>query len=92
MMMSIGLVLLMALLLGIPNLYAQQQEQPQQQQTWQCPMMGQGGMQKGKGMNCPKMAGNCPRANQNCPMRGQQSTSPDSTKENPAGAKEATKK
>ena len=73
-MMSIGLVLLMALMLGgAPDLFAQQQDQSQQQQTMQCPMMGRGMQQGGKhgmgakGMNCPRMASNCPMAKQ-CPM------------------------
>lgn len=91
-MMSIGLVFLMSIMLGIPNLFAQQQAQPQPQQqtTVQCPMMAQGGMQQGGqgGANCPRMNGKCPMAAKPCcMMRGQQTSSADAGKDNSVVAK-----
>jgi len=56
--MLVGLAMVMALTLGLPSLYAQQQSAPPQAPDWYCPWMGsgQGGMMgQGMMMNCPMM-------------------------------------
>lgn len=54
--MLIGPVLMLALIMGMPTLYAQQQGTQPQGQGWYCPWMGQGGgMHHGRGMGCCMM-------------------------------------
>jgi len=61
----VGAVLMLALLIGMPGLYAQQQNTPPQGgQGWYCPWMGQGGPMHrgmgrgmGQGMRCRMMGG-----------------------------------
>lgn len=91
--MVLGLVLLAALLFAaIPESFAQQQSQPQQQQTVQCPRMGWGGgmnrMGNGpRGVNCPRMNNQCPMARQNCPLlQTQGANTPDSSQSSQGGA------
>lgn len=96
---SVGLVLVMALVLGVPALFAQQQapQGQQQQQMVQCPRMGQGGMRHGygrgqgmgaQGANCPRMK-DCPMANKpDCPMYGKSSPQPGSGQAAPEPSKQ----
>ncbi len=54
--MLIGSVLMLALIMSMPTLYAQQQGTQPQGQGWYCPWMGQGGgMRHGGGMGCCMM-------------------------------------
>lgn len=72
----VGAVLMLALLIGMPGLYAQQQDTPPQgEQGWYCPWMGQGGPMHrgmgrglGRGMRCRLMGGSGMSLNKGQPV------------------------
>jgi hypothetical protein len=74
--MFIGSALMLALIMGMPSLYAQQQGTPPQGSGWYCPWMAQGGgMHRGRGMGrCMMGRGGmmAPNLNQGQPLTKEQ--------------------